>query len=390
MKNLITLKLFILFILLLSGLKTNCQEKTEQKKIFADIPHKTAWEKWMWIHRSITYVIIKERKPTFDTTYIKSYAKRLTITIPVFARFMHFDLRDHENGRFLQYTPNYRYDVGFGVSSRWATFITNTGIVFFNNNNNEKGVTKYNDFQLNLYGKRYTSDITYQNYRGFYISNTGDFEHEKNGPFEVRGDVKATLFTNSTYYIFNSKKFSYRNSFAFTEKQLKSAGSFLAGPYYSLFGVRADSSLISTTFQPYFDSLSNIKEGSVQSFGLSAGYIHTFVKQKAYLTISIVPGAGFDQTTYERTNNTNFRGPFNFGTKANLRLGVGYDTGTFFVGVMGVYDYFYNFNGSSSAFNYSTGKAMAYLGYRFKYEKTEKKILRKLGLIDYPGDPRNK
>ncbi|HEX8517431.1 MAG TPA: DUF4421 family protein [Bacteroidia bacterium] len=388
MKKLILLKLLVLSLILFSGEKIICQENIKKDIKVFQIPHKTPWEKWMWIHRSITYLIIKERKATYDTTYIKSYSKRLTLIIPVSARFMHFDILAPRSGKFLQYAPNYRYDVGFGVSSRWATFITNTGIVFFNGNNNERGVTKHNDFQLNLYGKHYTSDIIYQNYRGFYVANTKDFQYEGSGPFEVRSDVKATLFVNSTYYIFNSKKFSYRNSFAFTESQLKSAGSFLLGPYYSLFGVKADSNIISRQFSQYFDTL-DIIEGSVQTVGLSAGYIHTFVKEKAYLTLSMVPGLGLDQVSYERSDKSTFRSSYNPGAKVNFRVGLGYDTGTFFIGAMGVYDYFYNFNGRSNTFNFSTGKAMAYIGYRFKYQKAEKKILRKLGLIDYPGDPRN-
>jgi hypothetical protein len=157
-----------------------------------------------------------------------------------------------------------------------------------------------------------------------------------------------------------------------------------------LFGVRADSSLVNTELKPNFDRNSNIIEGSTQSFGLSCGYIYTWVRHKAYLTTSVVPGAGLEQTTYDRDNETSYRSDFQPAAKINFRAGLGYDTGTFFIGALGVYDYFYNFNGAHQTFNYSTGKAMAFLGYRFRYLKTEKKILKALSLIDYPGDPRNK
>jgi hypothetical protein len=390
MKKLIILKLLILLLITLLPGQIHGQRKIEKKTTILDIPHNTFYEKWMWIHRSIVFEIIKERKKVYDTTYIKSYSNKFILTIPVSARLMHFDLISPGSSNRLQFTPNYRYDIGLGISSRWFTFITNTGIVFFNNRNNARGVTRYNDYQLNLYGKRTTSDISYQNYRGFYIGNSKDFYHENKNQFKVRSDVKAALFATSTYYIFNNKKFSYRNSFAFTESQLKSAGSGLLGAYYSLFGVRADSSLVTKDIKQYFDTLSNIIEGSTQTFGLSAGYIHTFVINKIYITPSVAPGIGFEQTTYENDKKESYRSPFNPAAKVNLRLGLGYDTGRFFIGALGVYDYFYNFNGTHQTFNYSTGKALAYIGYRFKYLKTEKKILRKLQLIDYPGDPRNK
>jgi hypothetical protein len=388
MMKFIPYKLLFLTFIFLSGIM-NGQDSSKKKKFIPDIPHKTLWQKYMWPHRLATYFIIKEKPKTYDTTYIKSYSNRLIITIPVSARLMHFDIINPGSNKYLQYAPNYRYDVGIGISSKWATFITNTGIVFFNSRNNERGVTRYNDFQINLYGKRFTSDITYQHYKGFYVANSQDFNYNGSGPFEVRSDIKATLFVNSTYYIFNSKKFSYRNSFAFTETQLKSCGSFLLGPYYSLFGVKADSSIISKKFAPYFDTLSNIIEGSVQSFGISAGYIHTFVHHKAYATISIVPGAGLDITTYDRTDNTTYKSGLKPAGKINFRVGLGYDTGTLYIGVMGVYDYFNNLSETHHAFNYSTGKALGFVGYRFKYNRTERKILRRLSLIDYPGDPRN-
>jgi hypothetical protein len=92
---------------------------------------------------------------------------------------MHFDVIDWEANKRLQFKPNFKYEVGIGISSRWATFVTTTGIAFFSGNKNERGITKYNDYQLNLYGKRSTSDISYQNYRGFYIGNSSAYKLEK-------------------------------------------------------------------------------------------------------------------------------------------------------------------------------------------------------------------
>lgn len=391
MKKLIPVKFIpiLLFFILILFTKQSAGQASSAKKTFRDIPHKTVTEKLMWPHRVAVFQIIKERKKVYDTTYIKSYSKRFILTLPVTTRLMHFDLVDWKTNKRLQYTPNYRYDLCVGLSSRWITFIANTGIAIYNINNKERGVTKYNDIQLNLYGKRVTSDISYQYYRGFYIGNTHEYTHEGANKFEIRPDVKTTLFSTSTYYIFNYKKFSYRSTFAFTESQLKSAGSFLLGGYYTLFGVRSDSSLISNAFLASFDSLSRIAEGSSQTFGINAGYIYTYVKKKFYATTSIVPGAGMEQTSYDRIDSTHFRSGYQPSAKINLRLGFGYDTGNFYFGTMGLYDYFFNFSKNNCTFNYSTGKALVFVGYRFRAIKTERRVLRKLRLIDYPGDPRN-
>ncbi|MCW3086141.1 MAG: hypothetical protein JWP12_3507 [Bacteroidetes bacterium] len=377
------------FIFIHSGQMKGQNPEQPQPTIW-DIPHHTAWEKLMWIHRTVTFIVIKDRKPLVDTAYVKLYPKRFTVTVPVSARLMYFNLIDWQTNRRLQFSPNYRYDVGIGLSSRWATFVANTGITFYNAHKSERGVTKYSDLQLNLYGKRVTSDISYQNYHGFYVGNTPKYDYPGSAKYEIRGDVKATLFATSTYYIFNFKKFSYRSAFAFTEQQKKSAGSFLLGGYYTLFGMKADSSLVSTAFAPYFDPKSHIIEGSSQTFGLNAGYIYTFVKNKFYITTSIVPGIGLEQEHYERSDSSTYRSPFNPSGKLSLRLGFGYDHGNYFIGTNGMYDYFWAFDKSNATFNYSTGKFRVFIGYRFNFLKAEKRILRKLSLIDYPGDPRRK
>ena len=60
-----------------------------------------------------------------------------------------------------------------------------------------------------------------------------------------------------------------------------------------------------------------------------------------------------------------------------------YDTGKYFIVAIAKYDYVL-FNGkSNSNFDYSFGKVIIGVGYRFSVIKAEKKIFRKLKLIDY-------
>lgn len=376
-----------LLLLLAGQIKSQDKASPPVLQTIKKIPHETFYEKVMWIHRTATFIITRDRSITYDTTYIKAYPKRFTVTVPVSGRLMYFDLIDWKAGKRLNFAPNYRYDLGIGLSSRWATFIANTGVTFYNKNKSEKGHTKYTDLQLNLFGKWVTSDISYQNYHGFYVGNTQQFDYPEGHKYEVRGDVEATLLANSTYFIFNAKKFSYRSSFAFTERQKKSAGSFLLGTYYTLFGMKADSSLVSTAFAPYFSDNTHIIRGNAQSFGINGGYIFTGVKNKFYVTTSVVPGIGVNQEYYERDDSTTYRSKFNPSWKLNLRLGIGYDNGNYFIGTSGVYDYFWLFNKTNATFNYSTSKFMVFVGYRFNFTKAEKRILRKLKFIDYEGDP---
>ncbi len=360
-------------------------KKSEGVKTIWDIPHNTAWEKWMWIHRSIVFKITRDRPIKHDTTYIKSYSKRFVVTLPVSNRFLRFGLIDVESGNKLVFVPNLQYTLGFSLSSRWATFIINSRIKLYGDNPTYKGQTKYRDYQLSLYGEKITTDLFVQYYTGFYIKNSRAYDtYTSDKPFEIRADVSAINIGINTYYIANHKKFSYKNSFGFTEKQKKSVGSFLYGIYYSYFDVNSSPSLVSDAFKSSFDSLSYIRSGHTHNFGLNIGYIYTLVfLKKCYTTVSLVQGLGGKSITYIRENNSRFDQAITGSGKLNIRFGAGYDHGSYFVGTMGLFDYFLFGGITHSAFDYSSGKFLVYAGYRFATLKKERKLLRKLKLIDY-------
>ena len=169
--------LLIILLIIISSLTNSAQNPTSKVskppiKTIWDIPHKTLWEKWMWPHRSAVFEIIKERPVKYDTAYIKTFDKRLVITIPVSSRFLQFSLIDLVSKNKLIYTPNIEGDLGISLSSRWASFIVNTGIKVFTGDYETRGKTKYQDYQLNLFGRRFTTDMFVQYYSGFYIKNS--------------------------------------------------------------------------------------------------------------------------------------------------------------------------------------------------------------------------
>lgn len=378
------------FLMIVSSIDSSAQESPTEKKHPSikkiwDIPHETAWQKWMWIHRSAAFVITKERPVNYDTAYIKSFYKRIVITLPISTRFLKFSLIDKNSGNKLNFAPNLEYDLGLSVSSRWASFILNTGVKVFNNDIDTKGQTKYQDYQLNLYGRKITTDMFVQYYSGFYIKNSKSYSNYlSDKPYAIRSDVRAFNMGVSSYYIINHKKFSYGNSFAFVEQQKKSAGSLLVGVYYSYFDAIGSPSLVSTPFKSSFDTLSLINSGHTNNIGLNLGYIYTLVFfKKCYATASLVQGVGGGQLVYQRDDNFTYHQWVGGIGKLNVKLASGYDNGRYFIGSMAMIDYFLFARKSNSTFDYSFGKGMIYIGYRFSVLKSERKILRFLKLIDY-------
>lgn len=389
------MRVIIVFRLIFFWLTISCLNSVAQDTLPAavhkpiksiwDIPHKTLWQKWMWPHRSAVYEITKTRPINYDTNYIKFYDKQFVVTLPVSTRFLKFTLTDVKSGNKLIFAPNMQYNLGISISSRWATFIVNTGAKLFGENLNTKGKTSYKDYQLNLYGRKVTTDIFVQYYSGFFIKNSQSYgNYISNKPYVIRPDVNALNIEVSSYYVVNNKKFSYRNTFGFTEQQKKSAGSILVGIYYSYFAANGTPSLVTGPFRSSFDSSSFIRTGHTQSIGLNIGYIYTLVfLKKCYATASLVQGFGGEQVSYKRDDNSTYSQLGAGAGKLNVRAGLGYDNGRYFIGSMGIFDYFLFSNSLNSTINYSFGKFMIYVGYRFSTVKAERKLLHRLKLIDY-------
>lgn len=368
-----------------SCLSQDSKTKSATKNKIRNIPHQTNWEKAMWIHRTFAYVITKERPVKYDTAYIKSNYKRLVITIPFSTRFLQFTLTDSKSGNRLTFAPNLQYNAGISVSSKWASFIVNSGLKIYNGDIDIKGETKFQDYQLNLYGRKVTTDMFVQHYNGFYIKNSKSYNnYTSDSSYSIRTDVSSLHMGVSSYYVVNNKRFSYGSSFAFVEQQKKSAGSLLLGIYYSYFDANGSPSLVTSPFRDSFDSLSLIKYGHTHDFGINLGYIYTLVfLKKCSVTASLVQGIGGEQMGYKRDDNSTFNQLTGGAGKLHARLAMRYDNGRYFIGAMGMYDYFLFSGKSNSSFDYSFGKFMICVGYRFSILKGERKILKKLKLIDY-------
>jgi hypothetical protein len=382
--------LFIIFVMYCSSTRSNAQDSIPKTyhfipKTIYDIPHKTFREKLMWPHRSFAFKVTKEHPVNYNPDYIKSHYKRMVITLPVSTRFLLFTLTDPKTGSKLTFAPNLQYNLGISISSRWASFIMNSGVKLFTGNTGTKGKTTYHDYQLNLYGRKFTTDMFVQFYSGFYIQNSRSYkDYSGDNKFAIREDVNALNLGVSSYYIINHKKFSYGSSFSFAEQQKKSAGSILLGIYYSYFAASGTPSLVSSPFRNSFDTTSLIRNGHTNNFGFNLGYIYTLVfLKKCNATVSLSQGVGGQQMGYERDDKSTIHKLIGGAGKLNVRLGLRYDNGRYFIGTMVIFDYYLFRGKTNSTLDYSFGKFMGFIGYRFSVLKPEKRILRKLKLIDY-------
>lgn len=370
----------------LDSLARNLVDTIKHILIVDDIPKKTLGEKLMYPHRWYVKQLLAPKVPAYDTNYIKNQKHKLTITIPVAKKFYGFSLTDLEKKRTMRFSPNNYYHVGFNFSNIILTFGFSPGIKFGAKPN--RGNTSSTDFQLTIIGRKVITDLNYQSYNGFYIYNTSDFKISETAgdTIVVRPDINVTSFGINTYYVFNSRKYSLRGAFSFTDVQKKSAGSFMAGVYHShvVFSSN-DSSFIRSPFMNNFSPiLRQINQISQISAGLSGGYGYTFVIYKKFsYSIAVNLGLGAQKTYYRTIDGHDESFKLNLATNMNAKNALRYDNMRFFVGVLATYDNNFAFNEVMFNNTKYIARVVGFVGYRFNIKKNGRKVLKAFGLVDY-------
>lgn len=198
-----------------------------------------------------------------------------------------------------------------------------------NDDNELKGDTKSGGFGLNLIFSKWLQEVSYSKTKGYFLENTSDYVTgwKEGDPFIQFPNLEFKNFQGSTAYKFN-RNFSLNAVASQTERQLKSAGSFMPALLYRYYLI--DNKTPQTT------TGSSQKSNNFEVI-LGAGYYHTFVlKHNFYFSLGAAPGigvvftklttrypAGEEEVTHQKNNIFRIDG----------RAGAGYNGERFFTGI---------------------------------------------------------
>jgi len=284
---------------------------------------------------SISAFSQKDRKD-YDTLYLKEFTHN-------FYPYTFSNVKNHNlylsnidnEEAWVNYSPNSPLYLGFGFDYKWATF----SYAFPIQSKADKKGSNFN-IQYGMSRRKYRFSLMYQQYQGFFKDDPtipGDwFDNHKTLSF--RADIKDYIIQSTFFYIFNNRKISYRSSFLYFEKQLKSAGSFTVGTDLYISGITSDSSLIPTELDTAFND--EIKKQKVLdiNIGLKFGYVYTWVFHKNWhFSGHISPTLYFNKDRlFEEINEKNIVS--NLSRSLFLGFGyrfvLGYDNDKYFEGLI--------------------------------------------------------
>jgi len=216
--------------------------------------------------------------------YIEKMDDSFSIKLSLDSDYETFRVQTETND--IKLSPNVTNVATIGLNYRSVVLHVGFASDFLpgNGDNDIKGETKAINIGLALIRRRLFSNIQYTNVQGFYLQNTNDYiPWEKGEPYIQFPDLHYQGISINTGYRFNPKV-SLRSIITQTERQLRSAGSFI--PELNLHYYVIDDQ--STPAQGGATQKSNNVEWSV-----GFGYIYTFVlSYKFYCSLSFVPSLG--------------------------------------------------------------------------------------------------
>lgn len=303
-----------------------------------------------------------------DTSYIKDFHEKLILKTYMVSKANNFSVTDVKNQVTTEFKPNDVTNLGFGVN--YKSFGLSVAFIPLGKKDNETyGRTQKLDLQSNIYTRRLGFDVRFQYYKGFYIDNASkiDPDLELDTLIPLRSDISTLAFGGNVFYIFNSKQFSFKNTFTNNEWQLKPAGSFYAGSSFSAFRMSADSIIAPTEIIDTLPRDEYFKSVTVYTIGGFGGYAYTYVfGKKFYMTMALAPGLASVQLKSVNGLNEVINNTSKIAFQFNARMGLGYNSERIFAGISAFWDYSaFPYGEQEGRIDFTTGSIRMYFGMRF-------------------------
>ena len=196
------------------------------------------------------------------------------------------------------------------------------------------GDTRFRDIFVNIQGRIVSWGIFYRDYKGFYLSDYKKFYpnwRQDSLGFPASKNLHVIEGGLNIGFNFN-KSFSLNAAFAQSERQKKSAGSFLMTVSERYQRIETDSNIVPVNQTLYYPNLDKLIAGDFLTTVLSLGAGYQFVMGKFHFTPVVLLGTGFQIQNYQQPGRNLWR--MNIPTYANGRAQFGYNGNKFFANII--------------------------------------------------------
>lgn len=280
------------------------------------------------------------------------------------------------NDWMAKYYPNTANS--FGVQFRYKTISFGVGLsnTISQTKIDRFGESKAIDVNVKVAQPSRIIEVYVKRYQGLTDLNAPNYPQDSIYNYQYYNRPDATFWYSKVNYIhiFNKQEYSYRATFNFMERQVKSAGSLLLIANATYNCLRGDTALLASPIRSAYQQMGTLEAFATLDSGIGAGYGYTKVFGDFFIS-----GAGFLGIDYQNNRILNSDSLDKWETKASavplldIRTTIGFNNDRIFAGLVYNADFnFINFNNVNGFFNYNL--LIARIGIRFAAPKLLKRI----------------
>ena len=274
-----------------------------------------------------------------DTNYIDERHDKLMIGTIFRSRNNFWTFKNDANPTNMELKHN--PSVNFGLGVNWRFLVGSFEYGLLNIDTTKYGNTNRLDLKLSPYLGPFMLSFQFSKYKGYYIANPNELDTK----WQVT-DVYPHLPNTTTHnivadvkYFLNRKRLSPKAAFVLSDKQIKSAGSVIAGTYYTYLSVDKTKDIhVPQGFLPFvlprYMQFLGVKS---HNMGISLGYMYSFVfGVKKYWSLNAMFNAGLGATYQDLPETLSAsRNAWSLTERLDYRLALNYNAPHFYGAIIG-------------------------------------------------------
>ncbi len=292
-----------------------------------------------------------------ENKFIEKYPDKFFVWPVIKRRSLSFDISSGNQKH--SYKPNNSFSLGLGVYLFEIAAQLTFDIPVNEKNQSTYGTTDTREFNANFLGNGWGLDVFRQKYKGFYFPSSS----KVSPAFIKRPDIELINTGVNGIFVFDRKKFSLKSAYNYSERQIKSSGSFIVTGNLNTLQLHADSVILNQPdSQP--PASSDFQLLRVTTLSLAGGYTYTLVYRSFFLNGALSIGPAHNWILYSRPDEqANYDIAIN--TFNDIRVSLGYNSDRFFGGISLV-SQSRNIRFDEVRFANTNTIARLLLGYRFR------------------------
>ncbi|MFP4094990.1 MAG: DUF4421 family protein [Cyclobacteriaceae bacterium] len=293
-----------------------------------------------------------------DQSYVDVYQDTMNLKLLVTNRGLSTGLRSMENDARMRFSPDNRSYLGVGG------YIWNLGFQlhlplpiswFF-----DEGIAQESgifDFQATLYQKKWLFDGIYQSYRNLYPANVTSLDTEIQND-----DIDARRMLVTATYLLTGNRISVRAPYNRNLRQLRSAGSWMFTFGFASLELQGQTSVVPSGLRRDFASDTLFSDLRGISLIARPGYMYNYVAGHFFFHATASVGLALQHKFYRREEIRSQA--WGLAPVYNFRAALGYDNGSYFAGISGIYYHTY-MQADHLRMLESARNLQLFIGYRF-------------------------